>query len=53
LRSESLIEIPGLTTANRGIQWHIEIRNPEVTIIFRDLVFQDQMVTKCIPREIG
>jgi hypothetical protein len=42
-----------LTPARRFIQWDKRVGRPHVTVIFRDFVFKDQMVTKRVPRELA
>jgi hypothetical protein len=45
LRSESLIEIRVLRRQIARLNGNKEIRIPEITVIFRNLVFQNQMGT--------
>ena len=37
----------------RCFQRHEQVRPSDVAIVLRDLVFQNQMVSKCVPRKFG
>src|SRR5579884_2040014 len=38
--------------ANRVAQWHKKIGHPQITVILRDFVFQNEMISKRIPSQI-
>src|SRR4051812_32384566 len=49
LRSEAIDNMTDLCRADRLCQRNKEIRSAHIAVVFRDLIFQDQVVSKRIP----
>src|SRR5580704_995184 len=48
LRLKRFYDVPDLGLASLILKWHEHPRLSHVSVVFRDLVFQNQMVAKCI-----
>src|SRR5262249_35231802 len=49
LRLETAEDIFRFSTANRFVQRNKQVRRPQVAVVFRNFVFQNQMRSKSIP----
>ena len=53
LRSKRLADVLRLSLAGLAIQSYEKIRRPQIAIVLWDFVFQDEVATKCIPRQLA
>ena len=50
---EESVELFGFAVASFFVQADVKVRASQIAVILRDFVFEDNMVTKCVPGEVG
>src|SRR5262249_20334699 len=51
LGREGIHDITDLLVVHVRLEWHEQARPAHVAVVFRNLVFEDEMISKCVPGE--
>ena len=52
MRRKRLVDKLRLSPADRSLERNKQVRRAEISVVFRNFVFQDQMVSKSIPGQV-